>query len=878
MRRFIAYVALSVFGLVAVGATFNSAFVQSNTNIEYSDGRALTFRLSSNEDENSELPEDASSEIATIMEERLNTYGETRYDIYTEGNDTVKVVLSEDRQTYYEQIETYLSFNGAFALGTSTNVVAIGDEFMDTTRDSYVTFINHYPTVVIPINSESEEFQAVIEEAERLQEESNNTSDEESDTTTDTATYVYLAYNFVEGEDSISQLISGNEDYDEDKADKLLMQFDISRIWSDDEHTAIASSVNIDTDGDGSINVSDVSNGTQIANYYINLLNSDELPYDVTFIFEETVPAYFENLISYGMRETTAMSRTLIATLFAIIIISLLLAVIYRWASLSIATFSILSTYIAMLFTILFSVEFNTALIIGLVLVALISVACGVIYLTKVREECYRGRSLKKANTEGAKRALLPIVDLNVLLVLIGAIFYWLGGEMMVSFAAVTVFGGIASLIFNTLGLKALMWLLTNTTKFVNKYSVIGVKNENVPNLINEEKQEYYGTFQSTDFTKNKKPMLIIGGLLFVASIAGSVTFGVLNNGNMFNTPSYSTGNSYLYFETTTSNSAVNTAFVENILNNTLLVYEGDEGEESEPLFASDAILNDYIDTFTREETSNGVTTTYNYIVVDLGRYIDGETMARLTLEDQTYDNSFALLYSDYIEGANLDINATASLKASVHTSMQQPNYIWIIVSSAVAIGFMSLYMMIRYGLSRGLVSILMAGFAGFICVGFFALTRIATGLDIFIVLPFVILLTYVFMVMFANKEKEMIKEETLRSKDNSIEKHEEIMKRATSLSAGAIVTFGLVAAYLCINFFGFGVLNTSLYYVFGLIGILISLIFVLTCYGYLSHYVYKLERKLNIRLPKLTIKRKHKKVKIKSSEPEEAIFIGIND
>ena len=345
MRRFIAYVALSVFGLVAVGATFNSAFVQSNTNIEYSDGRALTFRLSSNEDENSELPEDASSEIATIMEERLNTYGETRYDIYTEGNDTVKVVLSEDRQTYYEQIETYLSFNGAFALGTSTNVVAIGDEFMDTTRDSYVTFINHYPTVVIPINSESEEFQAVIEEAERLQEESNNSSNEESDTTTDTATYVYLAYNFVEGEDSISQLISGNEDYDEDKADKLLMQFDISRIWSDDEHTAIASSVNIDTDGDGSINVSDVSNGTQIANYYINLLNSDELPYDVTFIFEETVPAYFENLISYGMRETTAMSRTLIATLFAIIIISLLLAVIYRWASLSIATFSILSIY-----------------------------------------------------------------------------------------------------------------------------------------------------------------------------------------------------------------------------------------------------------------------------------------------------------------------------------------------------------------------------------------------------------------------------------------------------------------------------------------------------------------------------------------------------
>lgn len=879
MRRFIAYLALSVLGLTAVGVTFNTAFLKSHTNIEYADGKSLTFQLSSTDDD-SVLPEDASSEIASIMEQRLNTYGETRYDIYTQGNDIVEVVLSEEQTAYYEQIETYLSFNGAFALGTSSNTVAIGDEFMDTSRESYVTFVNHYPTVVIPINSESEEFQAVIEEAERLQEEANNntSSEEEGETTEDTATYVYLAYNFNEETDTISELISSSDDYDEDKADKLLMQFDISRIWSDDTHTAIASSVNIDTDGDGSITTNDVSNGTQIANYYVNLLNSDELPYNVTFIFEKTVPAYFENIISYGMRETVAMSRTLIATLFAILILSLLLTAFYRWAALAIATLGIGSTYLALLFSILFTVEFNTAMVVGLALVAIVSVVCGVVYINKVKEECYRGRSLKKANAEGAKRALLPIVDLNVLLVIIGAIFYWLGGEMMISFAAVCVFGGIASLLLNTLGLKALMWLLTNTTRFTNKYSVIGVKNENVPNILNEEKQSFYGTFQNTNFTKHKKPFMIVGLILFAASIAGSITFGVLDNGTIFNPGTYSQGNTYLYFETTTNNSSVNLSYVENLLKNTQLVYEENEETTYEDLFEEGTNLNEYMTIYSREEVIEGVTTNYTYIVVDLNRPIDGEQIAKLNLDDG-YQDTLNNLYVDYIENANVDANAMASVKMTRHVNAQQPDYIWIVVASAVAIGFMSLYLTLRYGLSKGLATVLFSGVIGFISVGVFVLTRISVGLDLFIALPLIIAVSYLLMTLFANKDKEMVKDELVRSKDNSVEKRVEIMNKAVSLSASTIAVAGIIVAYLCLNNFGFGPLATSNYYLFAFVGLIVGLALILTCFGPVYMFIYKIMRKLNIKLPNLKIKRKHKKApKVKSSEPEEAIFIGIND
>ena len=57
MRRFIAYMSLALAGLATVGVTFNSAFTKAKTNIEYTDGRALVFRVS--DEDNEELPDDA---------------------------------------------------------------------------------------------------------------------------------------------------------------------------------------------------------------------------------------------------------------------------------------------------------------------------------------------------------------------------------------------------------------------------------------------------------------------------------------------------------------------------------------------------------------------------------------------------------------------------------------------------------------------------------------------------------------------------------------------------------------------------------------------------------------------------------------------------
>lgn len=889
MRRFIAYMSLALAGLATVGATFNSAFTKAKTNIEYTDGRALVFRVS--DEENEELPDDAALQIAETMQERLEIYGETRYDVVTEGHDTVKVVLSEEQEGYYGELKRYLSFNGAFALGTKTNVVAIGDEFMDTTKDAYVTFINYYPTVVIPVNKESEEFQAVIEEAKKLKQDAED-SNTDPENPVDTSTYVYLAYNFVEGEDTISSLVEGSDDYDQTKyEDKYLMQFDISNIYLDDEENAIATSVNVDQNGDGSASTAEMMYASHMARYTINLLNSEELPFNVEYIYETKVPAYFENLVSYGMRENVAWSRTLVATIFAILIISLVLAVFYRWGALALASISICSVYVGLLLSILFTVEFNTAAIIGFACVALVSLLSGVIYLTKTKEECYRGRTLRKANAEGSKKSLLPIVDLHVMLIIVGACVFWLGGTTMISFAAATVFGGLASLVLNTLGLKGLMWLLTNTTRFTGKYEIIGVETKRVPNVLNEEKQSYYGPFQDVKVFKHKKTFGIIGAVLGVAALAGSITFGVLNNGVVFNEGNYASENTYLYVETTTKNSTVDLPYVENLISRTYIIDNISEVNADSSVQKHYTQLElDSIDVYEHVKTENKVEVTYVYIVATLANNYTGNEIAVISGSDNALNEDGTLsdivtgelllseVFNSYLSDEDVDFNASASLKIGTLVSAQQPDYIWVIIATCVGAAFTMLYLVLRYGISKGLTSLLFAGMSGIITVGVLSLSRFVLGLNLFIALPAVIIIAFALTIIIMNKEKEMLAEDIVKTKDNTIENRLAIVEKANALALAPVLVFGAIGIYLSLNFFGFGPSATASIYGFVLLGCVVALVFISLLYSPTSHALYKLLKKMNIKKPTIRHKHKRKVVKKNSSEPEEAIFIGIND
>ena len=863
-----------------MGTTFTNIFIQADSNIEYQDGREIVFRISDKENNDDPLPDTAVEEIADVMEDRLNNSGISRYEIQTAGNDTVKVIFSEQDTSQYQNIIYYLSFNGEFAISTSTDVVALGDEFL-TDSKAYLDTINSYPCVVIPVDTSNEELNAVIEEANKLKDDGEGETSTDSEGNETTTTYIYLWCDYEEG-DTYSKTQESSDDYDAKVAEKIIMKFNVTDgIWfPDDEENKLGSAINVDTNGDGVASVKEVETAYATARYYINLLNSEALDYDITYMYDQTVSAWTENLINYGAKATLAWSNTLLATIVSIIVLCLVLIVFYRLGAVSTLVMTLASVFGGIGFLVLFGVQFNLATIIGLSAVALASIVSSIIYFTKLKEEAYRGRSLKKSNTEASKKSLLPIVDANVVLIVIGAFAYLLGGTLMNGFAAVTVLGGLISLILNILGLKMMMWLATNTTALTGKYAVFGIDPKLVPDLTKEEKQTYYGPYQDKNLTKKNKPVGIVASVLFVASLVGMITFGVLNNGNIYNAPS-SVANSQIFFETTTDNSALNETYINNLLEHVYLAPEttstidGDLATEQ-----YDAISNFVvsIDDYERTDTENGVEVNYYYYTVTLDSSFPTSTTNAFYSENGT--DSDVMLVNDALEYAlnesAIDTKASVSMKDVTIVNIAQPAWEPIVLSTFVGTAVLCLYFMLRYRLSRGLSSIIIATLVGGISLGFFSLTRLVTSTYVTIALPFIIIATLLFSILFMNRERELVVED--RKNDNSIEAREQIMVKATSLAFSPIIAALCVSLLMALCFFGFGPLVTSYTYLMILVGLLVGALLVTVLYGPLSQLFYRWFSRVHINIKPKKEKKKKKQFKAKSAEPEEAIFIGIND
>ena len=147
---------------------------------------------------------------------------------------------------------------------------------------------------------------------------------------------------------------------------------------------------------------------------------------------------------------------------------------------------------------------------------------------------------------------------------------------------------------------------------------------------------------------------------------------------------------------------------------------------------------------------------------------------------------------------------------------------------------------------------------------------------SILVSVPVVSMFSFFFMVLVANKEREMVVDDKV--KDNSYEHRLELSKRALGIAMTPVFAAIVLGSYLFVNFFGFGPGIISYLYLACLIGVIIAASLVIYAYIPLSNILYKAFSNINFE-PKI---RKGKKAnapaKKKSAEPEEAIFIGIND
>ena len=897
MRRLWSHIALAATSLLMVGATFSAVVTSNkfNSNIEFENGKEMVFRINNKDaadgkpDFDSEINDDkAVEQIAKIMESRLETSNVTRYKIETQGNDTLKVSFVQDTDRQYEIIKNYLTFDATLALSNSKETVAYAEEFLNTSKKAYLEITNGYPTVVIPIDKDSQAFKAVYEEAKEMAD--NNTGEVEHEHEDEDAeegetehhAYLYLWYNYVKDYYSYSKIDQNNTDeYDANIASKVLMTFDAADPFYDDDHTALRAYINPNSDSSSTVTAEALQTAFENGRYYVNLLNADKLDYYVTFLFSADANVWVESLLNLGEKETLAWSRTFIATICAIVVCSLLLVYFYRLGALSVATTSIVSTFFGLLFIVLLGAEFNIAGIVGLISLGFASIVSGIIYLNKFKDECYRGRSLKKANSEAAKKALLPTVDVHVALILIGVLCYALGSAIMKSFAVATVLGGLVSLVLNIGGLRGLMWLVTNEQGLANRYDLFDIDKEQIPNALEEEKQKFYGANADKDFTKHKKPIALGAAVLFLASLVGMIVFGAKSNGAEVYGTTSKVANTQLYIEYSSvvaddaTLSLETKTNLDNLIENTKIKLDGKTDTDLKNAIGE---IETYDYEARSENTNSGlVTTYYAYYRISFNKALTGDE--EVTYKDLAPQAASVFFTNDEIKGINdlsFSSNVKFELKSTQRVSADQPEFKSIILATAIAGASIAVYLLLRYRLSRGIASLAIATLSVGISAGIFALLHFLPATSYAsVALPFIALFSFAIGIIYMNKEREMVLED--RSRDNSVENRNQMMVRAIGISSTPITVAFIFALYLGVNFFGF--MFTSVSYVFLLIilGVSIATVITLTLMGPCAQILFKWFSKIN--LPKPERKKKKAPVRVKkSAEPEEAIFIGIND
>ena len=887
MRRLWSHIIIAATSLLMVGATFATVVTNINSNIEFEKGRELTFRVEAkdadgNPDKDYTFADTkAVEDTAKIMEKRLATAEISRYKVETQGVDTIKVSFYEKSEQKYQILQNYLSFNATLAISNSKETYALATEFLDTSKKAYLETTDGYPAIIIPIKKDNELFQAVYTEAKEMSdnntgevEEEQEQQDGEEEQEATRHAYLYLWYDYIVDYYSYDKINQKAETYDQTIANKVLMTFDAANPFLDDDQDELRAYVHPNSNSDDSdITPASLAEAYENAHYYVNLLNAGEMEYHVDFLFSRRATSYVESLVALDAHETVAWSRTFIATLCAIVVVTLLLVYFFRLGASGVAVTSIVSTFVGLLFVVLLGAEFNIAGLIGLVSLAFVSVTSGIIYLTKLKEECYRGRTLKKANSEAAKKALLPTVDLHVVLVAMGVACYLLGGVTMKSFAVVSILGGIVSLLLNLLGLRGLEWLVTNEQSFAGRYDLFDVSNDQVADGLDESKPKYEGANADKDYTKRRKPVMIGALALLVASVTTLIIFGVKNNGMVYNTTSvYGNSQVYVEYKSETANNTALTAEVkdkvDDILNNAYL------GQEQFKKIVEVETF-DYVTKIDSTKSGN-VTAYYAYYRLTFDRALTGE-------EEMTYDGTkmtVAKFFTD--EGLSdasftLPNNVDISLKDSVRVNADQPAFGPIALATGVGIAIAALYLLLRYRLSRGIANLIVAVGATGIVAGLLSMAHFIQATSYAsLAVPFIGVFTLAIAIILMNRERELVLED--RSKDNSVENRNAIMVKAAALASTPIIAAFAITLYLGVNFFGFMITPINWIFLAVFLGAIISTALVLVCFGPIAQFFFKLFSGVQIIKPKAKKKKARPVRASKSAEPEEAIFIGIND
>jgi hypothetical protein len=921
MRRKLAYLILSLSLIFGAAATFGTTLTKIDTDVTYGSGKDMYFRISDEASKEfnpyngvnpggyitSEKGYAAVDAVATEMENRLKTWG-ANASVTKEGYDTIKVSIrsQEADATEYNYLENYLAFSGGditITAGTSVQSIQeeadktyLGDKYINNAmfkdQTASISYVKNVPVVTIPVNYTGKEGAL----GQLITFCGNNTKEANSSTGTEAQNcYIVLWANRQEGDSYAAAYSSSSADYDANVAKRIIFGEASANAWydatnDDDDYKTFQMIPNSEALTENGYDSKKAGAAYKAAFYYMNMLNassyktlmgtgSGALSLFVSYAYSVTAEATVESLITAGdWHMTPAFNASLIASIVALAVGIIVLAVYYRMGVFGILSNVAVALMGALLFFAYFHAQFGVGALLGLVLVALVTAFGGIYYFAKVKEGLYQGKSIKKASSDAIRKSLWPTIDGGIVSIVLGLCVYGLISGAVGKLGLILVFGGFFGSVSNILLLRLEGWLLANDNDVeLHLDRIYGVDPSKVPNLLKEDKQTYFGPYADKNF---QKPALGIGigaAVLAVASIAAIAAFSV------------TTGSAYNYADTYADTTSIAIEYRVNkgtsatlllsdksSLENNFFPYVSIDGTSLSKLYGN-------IDTTTGEiyDSSDEKTYTVYYFNVALNQHYEmtGKTYTfvySFSSSPETQTNSFndGLSYAGSVyggealtvEGQNVVVEAGTPSLASVYIAL------------SIALASLLVYFALRFKPARALAQTLVAGVSGLLVAGFFTLTRIPVTPLVSMGILATTFLAYLIAIFLFGKEHEISKES--REKDKlSLSFQLDCLKKANGESAGDLVVYSLLAAGVFIAYWGFVPSVWSYVFLGSFLGFVFAMVLTLVLIQPLVSWIENLLSKVHLNFhPFKKDGGASGQIKKKSSEPEEAVFIGIND
>lgn len=909
MRRKISYWLLSGTLLLGAAALIGPTIVSLDTDISLGSGQDLVFKISTkNTTANGVTTNNyiqngtyAVETVGTEMENRLKTWG-VEGDVIKEGSDTIRVRVRPqgNDDTDYTYLENYLSFSGGrITVGASEDST---EDYQKIVKDTWAKMFDDQtarieyvkvstgsvPAVVIPVNSTGEDgdFGSLITFCKNHTKEADSTAGTEAENC-----YLVLWNNKQEG-DTYAKATSSGDDADSNVSKRLIFAENASNAWftednTDDDYTEfqlIPSSAALTSDG---YNPDKADAAYKAAFFYMNILNCSDYAelgdgYDVTFAFSSIVDSTVENLVNAGSWSVhPALGATFIATIVSLLFGIGLLIAFYKQGSIAILSNIAIAIMGSLLLFSYFKAQFGVGALIGIILGALVTAFGGMYYFSKLKEQLYQGRSVKKAHQEAIKRAMWPTIDASIVGIIMGLCIYgWIPSVvgkagLMLIFAS--FFGGVA----NLLVLRLEGWLLANDLDSGEKYGKIyGIEMSKVPDLVKEEKPTYFGPYASHDFAKHSKPIGIVAGVLAIASLVGMGVFMGLNDGNAYNFASSYNDTTIAYVEYRAEANSILAINDETELKTKILSKITIDGEELPISDVQEETSSVYL---TDDEKSINV----YYYTVRLSNYYDPNSIATtFTFNGASYTSLSEALKdaAEYVVDSYLPEpgSADSTEQTGILTTVEnvqgqvgQPSMGSLWLGMGVGVLLSTVYMILRYKLSRGIATGVLSIGSGAIVIGLFVLCRIPVTPLVSLGAIATTVMVFLLSLFILPKEKELHRDSREKDKDTLAFKSL-CLTTANRQMAGEAVIFSFLGAFTGIWYMGLGPSSWMMIFVGCLVGLVVAIIFALNLLTPLSILLAKLLSKINI-----SFKPRKKEAANngrRSAEPEEAIFIGIND